>query len=210
MSRENCPRIVRRCATALVSGTVALTLAATPSLAQASQPTLLASNMPTTGMKLRSIMSLQDPAADPVAADPVAAPVAEGPPPAAAPAGPAPAPMGPEPSRGLGMMITGAVITGAVALPFTFWGIYAFAQYKKIENATNDPLLDAGAGLGKGASLALIATGLIFLSVGAPLLGVGAYKFTRWQKWKRGEQAFVPSMNRTMHGTWTGGLTLRF
>ncbi len=209
MSREARPRIFHRCVTALVSGTVALTLAAAPSLAQAGQPTLLASNMPTTGMKLRSIMSLQDPAADPAAApaDP-AAPVASGP--APAPVGPAPAPAGPEPSRGLGMMITGAVITGAVALPFTFWGVYAYAQYNKLQNATNDPLLDAGAGLGKGASIALIATGLIFLSVGAPLLGVGAYKFTRWQKWKRGEQALAPSMNRTMHGTWTAGVALRF
>ena len=214
MSREACPRILRRCATALVSGTVALTLAASPSMAQASQPLLpaasISTGMPTTGMKLRTIMSLQDPGDD-VAAAPegeAAGPVAEGPPPVAA--APAPAPTSPEPSKGLGMMITGAVITGAFALPFTFWGIYAYAQYNKLEKATNDPLLDTGAGLGKGASLALIATGLIFLSVGGPLLGVGAYKFSKWRKWKNEGHALMPMMNRTAHGTWTAGVGLRF
>lgn len=208
MSRENCPRIVRRCATALVSGTVALTLAAAPSLAQASQPTLLASNMPTTGMKLRSIMSLQDPAA----ADPAAAPVAEGPPPVAAgPApAPAPAPMGPEPSKGLGMMITGAVITGAVALPVIFVGVNGIVQYNKIEKNADGTLVGEAAGLGKSLSITVLAFGLVFLAVGAPLLGVGAYRFTKWQKWKKGQQAFMPSMNRTAHGTWTTGFALRF
>jgi len=215
VSREACPRISHRCATALVSGTVALTLALSPSMAQASPrllpATSMAVDMPTTGMKLRTIMSLQDPDATEDVAAPEgqpAGPVAEGPPIAAPVAAPPPA--GPEPSKGLGMMITGAVITGAFALPFTFWGIYAYAQYNKLEKATDDPLLDTGAGLGKGASLALIATGVIFLSVGGPLLGVGAYKFSKWRKWKSGNQALTPSMNRTAHGTWTGGLTLRF
>lgn len=210
MSRESCPRIVRRCATALVSGTVALTLAAAPSLAQAGQPSLLASNMPTTGMKLRSIMSLQDPAdpaADPApAADaPVAAPAATGPAPA-----PAPAPMGPEPPKGLGLLIPGAIITGGIALPITVLGIIRLAQFNKLQKQADDGLVVAAATLGKGASIAVIVTGLLFLAAGAPMLGVGAARLAKHQKWKNGQQALLPSMNRTAHGTWTGGFTLRF
>lgn len=168
--------------------------------------------MPTTGMKLRSIMSLQDPAADPAAADPVAAPVAEGPPPVAAgPApAPAPAPMGPEPSKGLGLLIPGAIITGGIALPITVLGVVRLIQFNKIQKQTDDGLVVAAATFGKGASIAVIVVGLLFLAAGAPMLGVGASRLAKHQKWKNGQQSLLPSMNRTAHGTWTGGLTLRF
>lgn len=203
MPREACPRIVHRCATALVSGTVALALAAAPSLAQAGQPTLLASSMPTTGMKLRSIMSLQEPEAAPEA------PVAEAPAAAAAPA-PAPAPMGPEPPRGLGLLIPGAIITGGIALPITVLGVVRLIQFNKLQREAEDLGTAVVSTFGKGASIAVIITGLLFLSAGAPMLGVGAYRLSKHEKWKRGQQAFLPSMNRTAHGTWTGGFTLNF
>jgi hypothetical protein len=213
VSREACPWILGRCATALVSGTVALTLAAAPSLAQAGQPLLPTAsliNMPTTGMKLRSIMSLQDPADDAAAAPAAeAGPAAAGPPPTAAPA-PAPAPMGPEPSRGLGLLIPGAIITGALGLPVTFIGIYDLIQFNKIQKQAQDGTTAAVAGLGKGASIAVIALGLIFLSVGAPMLGVGAYKLSKYQKWKREGHALLPTMQRTAYGTWTAGLAVNF
>lgn len=208
MSRESCPRIVRRCATALVSGTVALTLAAAPSLAQAGQPSLLASNMPTTGMKLRSIMSLQDPA-DPAEAEApatdAAAPAPTGPAPA-----PAPAPMGPEPPKGLGLLIPGAIITGGIALPITVLGVVRLIQFNKLQREAEDLGTAVVGTLGKGASIAIIVTGLLFLAAGAPMLGVGAARLAKHQKWKNGQQALLPSMNRTAHGTWTGGFTLRF
>lgn len=216
MSRE--ARIFHRCATTFISGTVALTLAASPSLSQAAQllPTAsMANGMPTTGMKLRSIMSLQDPAEDVAAApaaDPAAAPAPD---PAAAPApapvGPAPMPMGPEPSKGLGLLIPGAIITGALGLPITFWGVYLIIQYNKIQKQTEEgTVVNAAAGLGKGASIAVTIFGLIFLSVGAPMLGVGAYKLSKYQKWKREGHSLLPAMNRTAHGTWTAGLAVNF
>jgi hypothetical protein len=213
VSREACPWILGRCATALVSGTVALTLAAAPSLAQAGQPLLPTAsliNMPSTGMKLRSIMSLQDPADDAAAAPAAeAGPTAAGPPPTAAPA-PAPAPMGPEPSRGLGLLIPGAIITGALGLPVTFIGIYDLILFNKAQKEAPDGTTAAVAGLGKGASIAVIALGLIFLSVGAPMLGVGAYKLSKYQKWKREGHALLPTMQRTAYGTWTAGLAVNF
>jgi hypothetical protein len=212
--REACPRILRRCATALVSGTVALTLAASPSMAQASQPLLpaasISTGMPTTGMKLRTIMSLQDPTDD-VAAAPegeATGPVAEGPPPVAA--APAPAPTSPEPSKGLGLMITGAVMTGAVGLPLTFYGIYGIILFNRAERAAADSGTEDFRNLGRGAALGLTVFGLIIVSAGAPMLGVGAYKFSKWRKWKNEGHALLPMMNRTAHGTWTAGVGLRF
>ena len=56
----------------------------------------------------------------------------------------------------------------------------------------------------------LIVLGVLGLGVGVPLLGVGGYRFSKYQKWKRGEVSLRPSMNRTMHGTYTSGFTLRF
>ena len=214
MPREVCPRILRRCVHAVIGGAVALTLAASPSLAQAGQRLLPAASM-TTGMsptaaKLRTIMSLQDP--DEAAAPPAdaPAPVAEGAPPVApAPMGPAPGPMGPEPSRGLGLMIPGAVITGALGLPITILGVIRLIQFKNYQKQANSGEEVVLSGLGQIASVAVITTGVIFLAVGVPLLGVGAYRFSKYQKWKNGH-ALVPSMNRTAHGTWTAGLALRF
>jgi len=212
VSREARPRILRRCAHALVGGTVALSLAAAPALAQAAQPRLLDASMATgmspTAARLRTIMSLQDPGDE--LAEPPAGPVAEGPPPAAPPPGPAPGPIGPEPSKGLGLLIPGAIITGGLGLPITVLGVIRLIQFNRIQKQADDELVGAVATLGKGASIAVIATGLIFLSVGAPLLGVGAYKFSKYQKWKRGEQVLVPAMNRTAHGTWTAGLAMTF
>lgn len=219
MPREACPRILHRCTTALISGTVALTLAASPSMAQAGQPQLPAASMATgmspTAAKLRTIMSLQDPADDLGApASEAPAPVAEGAPPIAA-AGPAPAPapaptqVGPEPSRGLGMLIPGAIITGALGLPITTLGVIRLVQYNNIQKQTNDDGVAVVAAIGKGASIAVITFGVIFLSVGVPLLAVGAVKLSKYQKWKNGH-AMVPAMNRTAHGTWTAGLALRF
>jgi hypothetical protein len=212
VSREARPWIIHRCATTFISGTVALTLALSPSLSQAAQllPTAsMGSGMPTTGMKLRSIMSLQDPAEDVAPApapDPAAAPAA-----APAPVGPAPMPMGPEPSKGLGLLIPGAIITGALGLPITFWGVYLIIQYNKIQRQTEEgTVVNAAAGLGKGASIAVTIFGLIFLSVGAPMLGVGAYKLSKYQKWKREGHSLLPAMNRTAHGTWTAGLAVTF
>ena len=218
MPREACPRILHRCTTAIISGTVALTLAASPSMAQAGQPQLPAASMATgmspTTTKLRTIMSLQDPADDLAApASEAPGPVAEGAPPVAAAPGPAPAPapaaMGPEPSKGLGMLIPGAIITGGLGLPLTALGIVRLIQYNNIQKQTDDGLVAAGAALGKGASIVVISFGVIFLAVGVPLLAVGAVKLSNYQKWKSGH-ALVPSMNRTMYGTWTAGVALRF
>lgn len=194
--------IANRCSTALLCTSLALAVAVAPTQAQASTPT----GMSPTAAKLRTIMSLQD--ADVAPADvapaavapPADAPVAQGPPPPVGPA-PAPAPVGPPPRKGLGMMITGAVITGAYALPFIGWGAYVIA--------VTDPNDDVG-GIGTLAGVALVTMGLIGLSVGAPLLGVGAYRFSKYQKWKNGQVSLQPSMNRTMHGTYTAGLSLRF
>lgn len=215
MSREARPRIFHRCATTFISGTVALTLAASPSLTQAAQllPTAsMANGMPTTGMKLRSIMSLQDPAEDVAAApaaDPAADPAAT-PAPAPAPVGPAPMPMGPEPSKGLGLLIPGAIITGGLGLPITVLGVVRLIQFNNIQKQTDEGIVVAAAGLGKIGSIVVITFGLIFLSVGGPMLGVGAYKFSKYQQWKNQGHTLLPSMNRTAHGTWTGGLTVTF
>jgi hypothetical protein len=206
VSREACTRISHRCATALVSGTVALTLALSPSMAQAA-----AIDMPTTGMKLRTIMSLQDPDAPEDVAAPEgqpAGPVAEGPPIAAPVAAPPPAE--PEPSKGLGLMIPGAIITGALGLPITTLGVIRLIQFNRIQQQTEDGLVVAAAGLGKVGSIVVITFGVLFLAAGVPMLAVGAHKFSRYQKWKKDGHALLPSMNRTAHGTWTGGLTLRF
>jgi hypothetical protein len=212
--REACPRILRRCATALVSGTVALTLAASPSMAQASQPLLpaasISTGMPTTGMKLRTIMSLQDPTDD-VAAAPegeAAGPVAEGPPPVAA--APAPAPTSPEPSKGLGLMITGAVMTGAVGLPLTFYGIYGIILFNRAERAAADSGTEDVASPGPRCRAGADGLRPHHRLRGRPDARRRRLQVQQVAKVEERGPRPPAVMNRTAHGTWTAGVGLRF
>lgn len=162
------------------------------------------------GLKLRSVMTLQpdeggEPAGDASAEGPgdVAAPAPEGPAPAPA------APAGPPPSKGLGMMISGAVITGAYALPLIGFGAYTIVVAKKADDVVGGMGIVQGAGALAGGIA--VAFGMIGLAVGAPLLGVGAYRFSKYQKWKAGQTArFSPSAGRTAFGTITPGLVINF
>lgn len=160
------------------------------------------------GLKLRGVMTLQEPeggeapAGDAPAAEVTAAP-AEGPAPAPA------APVGPPPPRGLGMLISGAVITGAYALPLIGFGAYTIVLSKQVDDAAG------GVGVVKGAgSLAggiAIAFGMIGLAVGAPLIGVGAVRMSKYNKWKSGQTArLMPTAGRTAFGTITPGLVINF
>lgn len=160
------------------------------------------------GMKLRRVMTLQ-----PEGEGDVAAP-AEAPAEAAAPApeGPAPAPAapaGPPPKKGLGMMITGAVLTGAYALPLIGYGAFVVVLGKKADDEVGGMgVVETGGNILGGV---LLTMGIIGLAVGAPLLGVGAARFSKYQKWKKSQQAmFLPSAGRTPFGTITPGLEIRF
>lgn len=220
MPCETRPSLSHRCCTALVCSSLAVAVAVAPTQAHASEPMLggaiMATGMSPTAARLRTIMSLQDPDApaavtgDPAGdAPPDAAPVAQGPAPVGpAPAPIAPAPAGPPPSKGLGMMIAGAAITGAYALPLIGYGAYVTIIFKRADDDVNGMgVVEAGGNILGGT---LIVLGVLGLGVGVPLLGVGGYRFSKYQKWKRGEVSLRPSMNRTMHGTYTSGFTLRF
>ena len=180
----------------------------------------MSTGMSPTAAKLRTIMSLHlqepdapgdvAPAGDAPTGDAptgdAQGPVAQG----GAPIGPAPAPTpAPAPKKGLGMMISGAAITGAFALPLLAYGTIVFLAFKRAEDEANagGPVEATGKGLGA----TLLAFGVIGLGVGVPLLGVGAYRFSKYQQWKKtGQVSLRPNMSRTMHGTWTTGVTLRF
>jgi len=213
--------LLRRLATSLACTGVATAIATAPMQAQASQPLPTTATMSTvmspTAAKLRTIMSLtQDPTGEPIddgladvpadapgAAPEGPAPVAEGPAPA-----PTPAPMGPPPRKSLGMMISGAVITGAVALPLIGYGAAIVVLGKRDDDVDGMGVAQTGGNILGGV---VIALGVVALSVGAPLLGVGAYRFSKYKKWQKGQQAhWSPSSGRTAHGTWTTGVTLRF
>lgn len=213
--------LAQRCITAAVCSGLAFTIAVAPLQAEASEPSsrdgvagnlVIATGMSPTAARLRTIMSLQDPDAAPEEAAPApdaTAPVAQGPAPVGpAPAPMAPAPMGPPPSKGLGMLISGAAITGAFALPMIAYGTYVTILFRRVDDDVDGMGVVATGGNILGGTL--IVLGVIGLGVGAPLLGVGAYRFSKYQKWKRGEVSLQPSFNRTMHGTYTSGLTLRF
>ncbi|MCY1062957.1 hypothetical protein [Nannocystis sp. SCPEA4] len=162
-------------------------------------------------LRIRSAIALQPAEGEEAAAAEAPAPApAEGP----AAEGPAPAPVaapppGPPPKKGLGMMITGAVLTGAYALPLIGYGAYAVAIGKKADDATgNTGAVETGGNIVGGV---LLTMGIIGLAVGAPLLGVGAARFSKYQKWKKGQQAlFLPSAGRTPFGTITPGFEIRF
>ncbi len=220
------PASYRRCATVLAAGGLALAVAVAPLRADASVPRLagapLSTGVSPGGPKLRTIMRLVQeptpaPTADPDA--PVGVPVTDpntpgGPAdptaPGAAPSpAPAPtvdlsaAPLGPPPRRGLGMLITGASITGGFALPMLGYGAYGLVVSQRIAD-------DGARDLGRLTATVILAFGMVGLAVGGPLLGVGAYRFSRYQRWKNGQQVWSPAVNRTAHGTWTTGVSLRF
>jgi hypothetical protein len=162
--------------------------------------------------RLRSASVLQPVEGEetPAADAPAAAATAEGP----AAEGPAPAPVaapppGPPPKKGLGMMITGAVLTGAYALPLIGYGAYAVVAGKKADEATGGTgVVETGGNIVGGV---LLTMGIIGLAVGAPLLGVGAARFSKYQKWKKGQQAqLLPAAGRTPFGTITPGFEIRF
>lgn len=212
------PSLAHRCVAALVCPSLVLALVVVPTRAHASEPQLgraaFAPGMSPTAAKLRTIMSFQDPDAPADVADEPApaggdGPVAEGPAPVGpAPAPVAPAPAGPPPKKGLGMMITGAAITGAYALPLIGYGAYVTVLFKRADDEVNGMgVVETGGNILGGT---LIVLGILGLGVGAPLLGVGAYRFSKYQDWKRGQVSLQPSMNRTLHGTYTAGLSLRF
>ncbi|PCC66570.1 hypothetical protein SAMN02745121_00701 [Nannocystis exedens] len=159
--------------------------------------------------RLRSAIALQPVEGEeaPAAEAAEAAPPAEGP----AAEGPAPAPVaapppGPPPKKGLGMLITGAVLTGAYALPLIGYGAFVVAAGKKVDDETG--VVETGGNIVGGV---LLTMGIIGLAVGAPLLGVGAARFSKYQKWKKGQQAkFLPAAGRTPFGTITPGFEIRF
>lgn len=131
-------------------------------------------------------------------------PTAEGPTPAPAAAAPA----GPAPKKGLGMMITGAVLVGAYALPLIGYGASTVALGRKLDAASGmTGVATAGGNILGGA---LLAMGVIGLAVGAPLLGVGAARFSKYRKWKNNQVALLPAASRTVFGTITPGLEIRF
>ncbi|HEY8380337.1 MAG TPA: hypothetical protein VIK91_27815 [Nannocystis sp.] len=107
------------------------------------------------------------------------------------------------------MLISGAVIVGAYSLPLIGYGAAVVAAGRAADEATGDTgVVEAGGNILGGA---LLAMGVIGLAVGGPLLGVGAYRFSKYQKWKQGQQALIlPSAGRTAFGTITPGLEIRF
>ncbi|MBK9755305.1 MAG: hypothetical protein IPO88_17720 [Nannocystis sp.] len=215
MPRVSRPSLARRCLTASLCTSLAVVVAVAPAQAQASEPALHGATMSTgmspTAAKLRTIMSLhlQDPDAPDDVAPAGDAPTAQGPVAQGAPIGPAPAPAPstPPPRKGLGMMIAGAAITGAYALPLVGFGAYTIILSNRYDEVTGG----GTQGLGAVAGGVLVAFGVIGLGVGVPLLGVGAYRFSKYLEWKKTNQVSLrPSMSRTMHGTYTTGVTLRF
>ncbi|WP_434415400.1 hypothetical protein [Nannocystis pusilla] len=165
-------------------------------------------NVQASPYRLRSASVLQ-----PVEGEAAAGAEAPADPPAEGPAaeGPAPAPVaapppGPPPKKGLGMMITGAVLTGAYALPLIGYGAFIVAAGKQVDDETG--VVESGGNIVGGV---LLTMGIIGLAVGAPLLGVGAARFSKYQKWKKGQQArFLPAAGRTPFGTITPGFEVRF
>ena len=104
------------------------------------------------------------------------------------------------------MMITGAVLTGAYALPLIGYGAFIVAAGKQVDDETG--VAESGGNIVGGV---LLTMGIIGLAVGAPLLGVGAARFSKYQKWKKGQQArFLPAAGRTPFGTITPGFEVRF
>lgn len=163
--------------------------------------------------KFRSIHAMQPEGGEGEAADDVAAeaPAEEAPAPAAegpAPAPAAAAPAGPPPSKGLGMLISGAVIVGAYSLPLIGYGAYVVALGRAADKAVDGMgVVETGGNIVGGV---LLTMGIIGLAVGGPLLGVGAYRFSKYQKWKSSQTVFLPSAGRTAFGTITPGLEIRF
>ncbi len=216
MTVKTCESRFRWCTRFVLTVPLAVGVAVTPAMASAAQPTLYAPGVYATGLspqaaKLRTIMNFaQDPDeldgagegdgdADADAATdeaPAPAPIAEGP-------APAPTPDGPPPKKGLGLMISGAVITGAVGLPLTVYGILAATVLNRAGN-------EAGVGGAGVLAVPLIVTGILVLGAGVPMLAIGASRFSKHQKWKKAQSAFVPTVDRTAYGTWTAGVALRF
>lgn len=158
------------------------------------------------GQAPHKVLRLQDGSATPAQAAPVeatpdtTAPLAEGP----APASPAPAPAEP-PRKGLGMLISGSVLLG-VGLPILISGTILLVASRK---TANDPeaVDDISGGLGLFAMIFAVP----MVAVGAPLLGIGAHRFSKYRKWKASHGArLVPTVGRTAFGTVTPGLVLRF
>lgn len=152
-------------------------------------------------LRLQEVGGAPPAEAPPVEATPdTTAPLAEGP----APASPAPAPEEP-PRKGLGMLISGAVLVG-VGLPILISGTILLVASRK---TANDPeaVDDISGGLGLFAMIFAVP----MVAVGAPLLGIGAHRFSKYRKWKASHGAhLVPTVGRTAFGTVTPGLVLRF
>ena len=102
---------------------------------------------------------------------------------------PPPPPSSPSQPRGIGMMITGGSLAGPAA-------IYSFVVLGVPDR--EDPASLSGAILG-GLSVA----------AGVTLLVLGARRNIRYKQW-RDNQTMVPTSGRTVYGTWTAGLALRF
>ncbi|MEZ4449207.1 MAG: hypothetical protein R3B09_06980 [Nannocystaceae bacterium] len=195
-----------------------LTLALGSALAVAPLAVAEASAAPSLGMRLRTVMTLlpDEPAGEGEAAEaeadvPEDAPVEEvNEPEVAAPIeGPPPPPADPEPSKGLGLLIPGAVITGVVGVPSTILGTAIVIS----AHSANDGSLEGGLAdvFGTLVGGVFIFFGIVGLGVGVPLLGVGAYKHSRWRDWRdRQRVSLAPSVGRSAYGTFTSGLVLRF
>lgn len=107
----------------------------------------------------------------------------------------------------MNVAISGAVVTGAVALPLLAYGAILILAFKRAEREVEAGGLVKATGKVVGGTV--LAFGVIGLAVGAPLLGVGAYRFKLPAVKDRPGQP-PPQRGHTAHGTWTTGVTLRF
>lgn len=216
----------------LLRGTVALGLALAPIHAGADDGVSSATNLaarPATAARLRSIMSLLQAPEGQVVPPPaqLEAEVAPRPPSvtqqlaheaaarerAAAreqAAATAQAALPPEPPTGRGMMIAGGPMIGVATILSLFvglmlanpgalcWAEDSEERMRCVDEARNN----------KGRYIALLPPGLIFAG-GTALLAVGGVRQSRWWRWKQ-NQTVAPNASRTVLGTWTAGVALRF
>lgn len=102
---------------------------------------------------------------------------------------PSSSPSLPSQPRGIGMMITGGALAGPAAINFfTVLGV---------------------PGGEDRASLSGAILGGLSIAAGVTLLALGARRNIRYKQW-RDNLSMVPTTGRTVYGTWTAGLALRF
>lgn len=204
-----------------VAWTAALGIAVAPIPAAANEAlsgTMIPAAMSPTAAKLRTIMSLVQAPEQPVVPPPaepdrtVALPAHVAPVVARTVAAPGTevAPWNPSmsapprPFKGTGMLATGGALVGGGVFLTLIVALLVSVDWCM----SHDEDVCEASRADRSGYVAFVVPGLM-VAGGVALLAVGGHQRAKWQKWKR-STAPAPNASRTVFGTWTAGLTLRF